>query len=350
MRPFWSLTRKEVQESRWTLGLSAAALFGLGWLFVYVTSRNETEILQRLNSDSGDMGGRMQMLRALGIMGDASSAELIMASWNHPFILILIATWAISRGSGTVAGEVERGTMDLILSRPVPRWLYLTAHICVATMGLAILGLALMAGAAIAVHYNVLREPPSVATLLRPAINLTALGFPIYGYTLLASAMDHVRRRPVSIGSVLTLAGFIMWVISLIEVFRESWWRPWLERFSIFKAYNPVELVKEGQTLESTWPSWEVSARLASRWRSWCLPRVICRLTDDNRPGSVLPDSTISASDRPADVTWRNNRLISRSIILHRVPEAQRGRTLIARFSAGPHGTGSRRAGRSRNG
>ena len=125
MKPFWALIRKEVQESRWTLGLSASALFGLGWLFVYVTSRNETEIVRQLNSDSGDIGGRMQMMRALGIMGEPSSAELIMASWNHPFILILISTWAISRGSGAVAAEVERGTMDLILSRPIPRWLYL---------------------------------------------------------------------------------------------------------------------------------------------------------------------------------------------------------------------------------
>ena len=125
MRPFWSLIRKEVQELRWALGLSALALFGLGWLFVYVTSRNESEIIKQLSSDSGDIGGRMQMFKALGIEGIPSSAELIMASWNHPFILILISAWAIGRGSGAVAAEVERGTMDLILSRPIPRWLYL---------------------------------------------------------------------------------------------------------------------------------------------------------------------------------------------------------------------------------
>jgi ABC-2 type transport system permease protein len=250
MRPFWALIRKELHESRWTLGLSALALFGLGWLFVYVTSRNESEIIRQLGSDSGDLGGRMQLLRAMGIEGVPSSAELIMASWNHPFILILLSSWAISRGSGAVAAEVERGTMDLILSRPIPRWLYLTAHIWVACAGLAVLGLALMTGAAIAIRYNVLREPPTVTTLFRPALNLTALGFPIYGYTLLASAMDHVRRRPTLIGSVLTLAGFIIWVISLIPVFHDSWWRPWLEKLSIFKAYNPVELVKEAQTLD----------------------------------------------------------------------------------------------------
>src|SRR4051812_1424348 len=152
MRPFWALIRKEVHESRWTLWLSAAALFGLGWLFVYVTSLNEAEIVQRLGSDSGDLGGRIQWLRNLGIMDQPSSASLIMASWNHPFILILISAWAIVRGSGAVAAEVERGTMDLILSRPISRSAYLAANVCVATVGLAILGLALMAGATIAVR------------------------------------------------------------------------------------------------------------------------------------------------------------------------------------------------------
>jgi hypothetical protein len=27
-------------------------------------------------------------------------------------------------------------------------------------------------------------------------------------------------------------------------------WKPWLERISIFKAYNPVELVTTGETLQ----------------------------------------------------------------------------------------------------
>ncbi len=251
MRPFWALICKEVQETRWTLGLSALALFGLGWLFVYATSRTEVEVVRQLNSNGDDLGGRLAMMRALGITGEPSSAELIMASWNHPFILILISTWAIGRGSGAVAAEVERGTMDLILSRPIPRWLYLTAHILVATVGLAILGLALMTGATMAIQKNILRVTPSMSTLLLPAINLAALGFPIYGYTLLASSMDHVRRRPTLVGSVITLGGFVAWVISLIPVFQESWWRPWLERVSIFKAYQPVELVNEGLSFGS---------------------------------------------------------------------------------------------------
>ena len=53
MRPFWALIRKQIVESRWTLVLSAAALFGLGWLFVYVTARTEAEIISRLESGTG---------------------------------------------------------------------------------------------------------------------------------------------------------------------------------------------------------------------------------------------------------------------------------------------------------
>jgi ABC-2 type transport system permease protein len=247
MRPIWALICKQLVESRSTLVFSAAALFSLGWLFVYVTSLNEAEIRHML--ESGEGGGRIQWLRNLGVADQPSSVSLVMASWNHPFILLLISIWAIGRGSGAVAAEVERGTMDLILSRPVARWAYLGSQVFVGILGLAILGGALLAGTSIAVRYNILREPPSAWTLIPPAVNLAALGLPIYGYTLLASALDHVRWRPTSIGSALTLGGFIAYVVSLIPVLAGMWWQPWLERISIFKAYNPVELVTTGESL-----------------------------------------------------------------------------------------------------
>jgi len=249
MRPFWALIHKQIVEARFMLLLSAAALFGLGWLFVYVTSLNEAEIVRMLESDEG--GSRIQFLRSLGISDQPSSVSLIMASWNHPFILLLISMWSISRGSAAVAAEVERGTMDLILSRPVARWAYLASQVLVSVLGLAILGGALLASTSIAVRYNILREPPDRWTLIRPAVNLAALGLPIYGYTLLASALDHVRWRPASVGSVLTLGGFIAYFVSLIPVLERMGWKPWLERITIFKAYNPVELVTTGASFGS---------------------------------------------------------------------------------------------------
>jgi ABC-2 type transport system permease protein len=246
MRPFMALIRKQIVESRWTLFLSAAALFGLGWLFVFVTARTEVEIGRMLESDS-DGGSRVQFMRMMGAQN--TSVSIMMTFWSHPLIMLLLSVWAIGRGSAAVAAEIERGTMDLILSRPVARWTYLVSQVLVSVVGLAILAAALLAGASIALRYNALREPPSSGTLVLPAINLAVLGLPIYGYTLLASALDHVRWRPTSIGSVLTLGGIIAYVVSMIPVLQDMSWRPWLERISIFKAYNPIELVDTAESL-----------------------------------------------------------------------------------------------------
>ncbi len=248
MRPFLALLRKQIHETRWTLLLSAAALFGLGWLLVYFTSLTETEVREALESESGRW--RIQFLRNMGVADVPSSISLMIASWNHPFIFLLVSMWGIGRGSAAVAAEIERGTLDLILSRPIARRAYLASQVVVAISGLAILASGLLLGAAVGVHYNAFREPPDPWKLVRPAINLACLGLPIYGYTLLASALDHVRWRPTSIGSFLTLAGFIAFFISKTEVIQKMSWRPYLESVSIFTAYNPIELVTKGESFE----------------------------------------------------------------------------------------------------
>lgn len=247
MKPFLALLRKHVHDTRGTLVLSAAVYFALGWLFVFVTSLNEAKILKALSS--GGQGDRIRFLRSLGLNEQPPSISIIMTSWNHPFILAIVAIWAIARGSAAVGAEVERGTMDLILSRPVSRAAYLFSHVLTAVVGLYVLALFLALGAWAGVRHNVLRVPPALDVLLPPALNLAALGLPIYGYTLLASALDQVRWRPTMIGSVLSLAGFIAWVISMIPVLEEYEWRKWLEWITIFKLYNPVDAVEAAEHL-----------------------------------------------------------------------------------------------------
>jgi ABC-2 type transport system permease protein len=247
MKPFWALLRKHVHDTRGTLILSGAAFFALGWLFVFVTSLNETEILKALSSDSQE--NRFRWLRSLGLEEQPPSVSIMMTFWSHPFIISIIAMWAIGRGSIAVAAEVERGTLDLVLSRPVTRTSYLFSHILIAVIGLYFLALLLALGAWVGTRYNYLRVPPGLGTLMKPALNLAALGLPVYGYTLLASALDQVRWRPMMIGSVLTLASFIAWVISVIPVLQKYTWRTWLERITIFKLYNPVDAVSGAESL-----------------------------------------------------------------------------------------------------
>src|SRR5205807_458182 len=74
-----------------------------------------------------------------GFAMDCSTAAIEMAFWNHPFILLMFSAWAIARGSGAVAGELERGTMDLVMSRPVSRSSFLSAQVIVGVFGLVLM-------------------------------------------------------------------------------------------------------------------------------------------------------------------------------------------------------------------
>jgi len=247
MKPFFALLRKHVHDTRGTLLLSAAVLFGLGWLFVFVTSLNETEILKVLSSDTED--NRFRWLRNMGLEEQPPSVSIVVSSWSHPLFISILSIWAIGRGSIAVSAEVERGTLDLILSRPVSRTSYLFTHVLMGVFGLFFLAMALAVGARIGAHYNFLRVPIAFWTLTKPALNLAVLGLPIYGYTLLVSAVDHVRWRPTMIGAVLTLAGYIAWFVSVFPVLQKYTWRVYLERVSIFKLYNPVDDVSTGDSL-----------------------------------------------------------------------------------------------------
>jgi ABC-2 type transport system permease protein len=195
-----------------------------------------------------DAGGfrRSAMMRNMGGPSmDFSSVAIEVMLWNHPFILLTIALWAIARASYSPAGEVEKGTLDLTLSRPVSRSSYLGAHVLYSVLGLLVLAAALVAGNRVGSRFNVVETPPRFITLVKPALNLAAVGIAVYGYTLLVSSIDSVRWRANLIGSVATLASFIVIVVANLPSM-EDW--KWIERFSLFRAFQPVEVAVKGET------------------------------------------------------------------------------------------------------
>lgn len=240
MRVMFTLLRKGLLDSRWMLIINSAALFGLCWVFVFVAHRIEVQIQE------ADSGRSLGMLRGLGGSSmDFSTAAIEMAFWNHPFVLLIFSIWAIARGSGAVGGEIEKGTMDLVLSRPVTRSAFLASQVLTALAGLLLMGTAMIAGNLVGSHYNTLLSPATARSLVKPALNLVAFGWAIFGYTFVLSTFDYVRWRPNLIASVATLAGFIAIVLSAIPQLDVKW----LAKFSIFKAYDPVEAVVKGENV-----------------------------------------------------------------------------------------------------
>ena len=245
MRVFATLLRKHWVENRWLLGLSAAFLFGLAWLTSWVGMRFERVVAE------GDLGRAFRQFRFIRALGGPAMDESNYATiavqvcwWNHPVFLLTVLAWAITRGASAVAGEIERGTVDVTLSRPVSRTNYLASQIGIALLGLLLLAGALVVGDLLAARFYHLKEPPSLAAMLRPATMLVTLGLAVFGYTLPFSAVDVVRWRASVAGAAITLGGLIaMTVAPQFEGY------DWLERLSVFRAYAPVTVAVKGEPL-----------------------------------------------------------------------------------------------------
>ena len=150
----------------------------------------------------------------------------------------MLAMWPIARGSSAVAGELEKGGLDLVLSRPISRSGFLTAQILAAAIGMMILAGALIAGNQVGNRLNVIESPPGLLTVIRPGLSVLGFGLAIFGYTLAFSSIDLVRWRPNLAASVITLTMFILPIVANIPALEKY---KWMEKWSIFYYYDPVD-------------------------------------------------------------------------------------------------------------
>ncbi len=236
MKAFFALLRKQLIETRMFLFILAAALFFISWLSVYFTVKTE-KALRNLGDIQRQVGTR-GFLRGMGGPGmDYTSPAIELAFWNHPFLILTFVLWPISRGSAAVAGEIEKGSLDFVLSRPISRTAYLLSQAVVLVLGLAVLALALMMGNMVSGQFNAVQTATDPAKMVFPAFNLFTLGLAIYGFTVVVSSIDIVRWKATLVGSVITLGSYILHVVVNLPQMDE--WQG-LDKLSIFRAYYPV--------------------------------------------------------------------------------------------------------------
>ncbi len=240
MQAWWQLVKKNFSESRTFLILSAVPLFLLSWLFVFMTKATERVLMT--NPFGQELIKRMMENLGIGEL-PYSTVALTMFSWTHPIILLILCLWAISRGSLAVSGELERGTLDLQLTRPISRGAYLSSHVFVAVAGFLLLGFDLLCGYYIGVKVNRVPDVPGLDVLMRPCTNYAALGFALFAITLAVSAVSVVRRLPNLVTSCFAVVMFLLYVIPLqrgMENYRH------LSRYSFFNTFRPAHAVLKG--------------------------------------------------------------------------------------------------------
>ncbi len=80
------------------------------------------------------------------LLASVSARGIIGVGYTHPFALIMMAVWAVRVPSAALAGEIGRGTMDLVAARPVVRAQQVAAAFLALVAGLTVLALSAWLG------------------------------------------------------------------------------------------------------------------------------------------------------------------------------------------------------------
>lgn len=170
-------------------------------------------------------------------LGAQTFEGFVSLAFNHPFLLGMFGIWAIALAAGAVAGEIERGTLGLVLSYPFNRQAFLAVRTALLYGGLLLLSLSIIPGFWIAFRLFGVSHAG-----LGPYLWASLATFLLYGaiaaLTLWSSAASSGIGGPVKLGTTLLLGSFFLnYLAQLWPPFQPYRW------VSLFAYYNPKGLL-----------------------------------------------------------------------------------------------------------
>jgi ABC-2 type transport system permease protein len=185
--------------------------------------------------------------------------------WVHPIVLALVWTHAITVCTRMPAGEIDRGTIDMLLSLPVSRLgVYLCETVVWLWSGLVLIGFGL-AGNWIAGRFVAPELQAAPSQLGAVAANFTCLYLAVGGVAWSASAMSDIRGRAVAV-----LVGFVLvsFLVNFLAQFAD-----WAKRASILSVmhyYRPVFIYRD-----SSWPIADMVVLIGIGIAFWIIGAVV---------------------------------------------------------------------------
>lgn len=285
---FRILLKKYYQESIWLWLALALVLFFFPWVRIWTVSQFEltgfAPLIEQFKAfEKFSPVPLEQFLTYHGIIG---------ITYDEPVVLLCVLTWCISRGTDVVSGELNRGTMEMLLAQPVQRWMLLTCHAIITVSGLALLCLLIFLGVYLGIHTNstpvatntpwtlpwlgwTLPNPMAakqltqipLSQLVQPqefiaaTMNLFSLGFAILGIGVMASSFDQYRWRSIGIVIGVYVLNLLLFILSKSTP-GMSMFKP----FTFLSAYQPdwmVQLVHNEPAKQWYWSN----ASSAKNWQ-----------------------------------------------------------------------------------
>lgn len=322
-----ALIRKLLRDIRLPLIVVMLLAAGFQCLWVKITQRTTTQISPFFSSIAARSKISEKLIEDVLFQGPGKivqtlaggenvrferAMDMLSIGYMHPLMQTIFCVWAVGRAASALAGELDRGTMELLLAQPLPRRAVPLAHLCVDAVVLPLLSLSLWAGTAIGVwlvgpfhvHVDELKAMvqgfPLEITVneewlktnpwaFGPALwNIGALMFAVSGLTMWLSSLGRFRAPVLGWAVLLVLIQF------LVNVVGQLWDAvAFLRPLTVFFYYQPQQIVLHGK--------WTVD--LGTAWNSgqpWLAVNVLAVLFSIGAVGYLLAIWQFSRRDLPA--------------------------------------------------
>ena len=178
---------------------------------------------------------------------------LIAIGYQHPAVFLLFMIFAVAVPTGLLAGEVQQGRMELILSRAATKT---QVYVCVGVLtvaGMFAMVVLMFLGTVIGVHLYRFDQQVNPYPFFIAAINGGLLASTVGAISLLSAAI--CRRRGTAVG----LAVSYLVVSYVVSVFAD-WWPP----MKPLGPWTPFYYVDGPKIFsEAAWPLGNMSVLLA---------------------------------------------------------------------------------------
>jgi ABC-2 type transport system permease protein len=215
---------------------------GFPWLYIWLSAQIPMPAFQDvlLRAIPRDW----QRLSGVPFTEVATHAGRVALAFVDPVVVLAATVWGITRGSDAVSGQLERGTMEMVLAAPVRRVAVFVTQALATTAAAALLCGVLFAAVWTAIALGPWAGKVDPLRFLPAAANVFGLMVCVAGISAGVSAADSYRWRTVGI-----LCGFYVFSILAKLVGRLSKPLWWVGYVSILNAYEPQRLV--GDAAES---------------------------------------------------------------------------------------------------
>jgi ABC-2 type transport system permease protein len=292
------LVRKFLRDQRTALAVVCLLLFAFAALWVKITQRVTTQIVPVARKISGVLPFKdPKVLETVFVRGPSKVSQAALG-WGdmsfdkpndflaigllHPIVLVMCLVWGVGRAAGAVAGELDRGTMELLMSQPVPRNRLILAHFLTDCVVLPAICLSFFAGTQFGlwvcgpfvpdyallddlykkfpVAARVLQSEPLDMTPLEVSgrgelvglVNTLALMFAISGVTMALSSIGRNRWKVVGYSVLIVVVMFVGNTVGQL-------WEPveFVRPLTFFYYYQPQRAMIDGDWMVDLNKSWD---------------------------------------------------------------------------------------------